>query len=149
MIKFSLQLKTWQYCNTSIFIAAISSYEQVSTLMSDYSAKSQIKNAARKSRTILRPAIQNECGNTNESFIKLLSIEWHVLLNWWTNLNLTRRLLKSLMPSSCSGLRISTVVSIEKRDLKCLLSLSTEYQTSSIEFYETRAFCLFRRKSRF
>ena len=78
MIKFSLQLKTWQYCNTSILIAAISSYEQVSTLMSDYSAKSQIKNAAHKSRTILRPAIQNECGNT----MKALS-------SYWTDLNLT------------------------------------------------------------
>ena len=120
MIKFSLQLKTRQYCNTSILIAAISSYEQVSTLMSDYSAKSQIKNAAHKSRTILRPAIQNECGNTNESFIKLLSIEWHVLLNWWTNLNLTRRLHKSLM-----------LVSIEKRDLTCLLSLE-KYQVSNL-----------------
>ena len=28
-------------------------------------------------------------------------------------------------------------------------SRKVEYQTSSIEFYETRAFCLFRQKSRF
>lgn len=53
-------IHTWKHCKTSVFIIFILVGEWVFTLMHEYSAKSWIKNAAHKSRTILRLTRQNE-----------------------------------------------------------------------------------------